>query len=145
MARRKRSRRHSVLGLVKFEEADPAAWADSMDRRLFQLAARMRVAEQALHAAMDELAQAEQRLSAQTKQKRPAWYAAAEGKEKQAGAALETIYRQIAETPAHTKVGLALKLQLVAMLYGENLDEGGDDTDIVSILLRSLITDVTDG
>lgn len=91
--------------------------------------------------ALPALQRAEQWLSTQIKQKHPAWYGAAEAKKKQAGDALETLYRQIAETPAHTKVGLALKLQLVAMLYGENLDEGRDDTDIVSILLRSLITD----
>jgi hypothetical protein len=68
----------------------------------------------------------------------------AEAKEKEAGAALEAIYRQIAEAPAHTKAGLAIKLQLVAMLYGENLEEGGGDTDVVSLLLRSLIADVID-
>ena len=147
---RKRPRRPPISGLVKFEEPHPSAWAGSRDAPLFQLTARMRVAEQALHAAMTELAQAEQRLSEVQKEeganrrRRPSWYVAAEAKEEAAGDALEMIYQQIAQTPAHTKAGLTIKLQLTAILYGENLEEGQDDADMVSILLRSLIGDVAE-
>ncbi|TAJ31624.1 MAG: hypothetical protein EPO64_02285, partial [Nitrospirae bacterium] len=90
---------------MKFEEPHPSAWAGSRDAPLFQLAARMRVAEQTLHAAMTELAQAEQRLSEAQKEeganrrRRPSWYAAAEAKEEAAGDVLEMIYQQIAQTP----------------------------------------------
>jgi hypothetical protein len=73
--------------------------------------------------------------------RRPSWYVAAEAKEEAAGDALELIYPQIAQTPAQTKAGLAVKLQLVAGLYGETLSEGVHDTDMVSQLLRSLLAD----
>ncbi|MDP2368145.1 hypothetical protein [Rhodoferax sp.] len=108
------------------------------------------MAEQALHAAMAELARAEQRLSEAQKEeganrrRRPSWYVAAKAKEEAAGDALELIHQQIAQTPAHTKAGLAIKLQLTAMLYGENLEEGQDGADMVSVLLRSLIGDVAE-
>lgn len=150
MARKKCRSRSSVPGLVTFEEPHPSAWAGSKDAALFQLAARMRVAEQTLHATMTELAQAEQRLSevqteeGSSRQRRPSWYAAAEGREEAAGDALELIYQQIAQTPAHTKAGLAIKLQLMAALYGETLSEAVDDSDMVSQLLRSLIVDTVD-
>ena len=149
MARRKRPKRSSVSGLVKFEEPHPSDWVGSGDAALFQLAARMRVAEQSLHAAMTELAQAEQRLSevqteeGSNRRRRPSWYVAAEAEEEAAGDALELIYQQIAQTPAQTKAGLAIKLQLVAVLYGETLSEAVDDTDMVSELLRSLIADTS--
>ncbi len=105
-------------GLVTFEEPHPSAWAGSKDSPLFQLAARMRVAKQTLHAAMTELAQAEHRLSeVQTegsqRRRRPSWYVAAGAQEEAAGEALELIYQKIVQTPAHTKAGLAIKLQLV--------------------------------
>jgi hypothetical protein len=131
MARRKRHSRPSVL--VTFEEPHPSAWADSKDSSLFQLAARLRSPSKNLHAAMTELAQAEQRLSeVQTegsqRWRRPSWYVAAEAKEEAAGNAIELIYQQIAQTPAHTKAGLAIKLQLVAELYGETLSSATRST-----------------
>lgn len=147
MARRKRRKRSSVPGLVTFEEPQTSDWAGSKDTALFQLAARMRVAEQTLYVAMTELAQAEQRLSEVQQEerpgrlRRPAWYVAAEAKEEAASDALELIYQQIAQTPAQTKAGLAIKLQLVAELYGETLSNADDDTDMVSLLLRSLLAD----
>lgn len=147
---RKRPRRPPISGLVKFEEPHPSAWAGSRDAPLFQLAARMRVAEQVLHAAMTKLALAEQRLSnvqkeeGSSRRRRPSWYVAAEAKDETAGNSLELIYQQIAQTPAHTKAGLAIKLQLTAMLYGENLEESQDGADMVSVLLRSLIGDVVE-
>ncbi len=134
---RKRPRRPPISALVKFEEPHPSAWAGSRDAPLFQLAARMRVAEQILHAAMTELARAEQRLSEVQKEegakrRRPSWYVAAEAKEEAAGDALEMIYQQIAQKSAHTKAGLAIKLQLTAMLYGENLEEGQEGLKIAN-------------
>lgn len=145
MARRKRPRRLSVPGLVKFDEPSPAAWANSRDGRLLRLAARMRVAEQALHAAMDELAQAEQRLSAAARTGRtgkPAWFVAATRNEEVAGEVVEQFYREIAGVRAHTKAGLAIKLSLAVELYGETVDEPDDESDMVSVLLRSLMMDV---
>src|SRR5688572_6263279 len=100
MAGRRRPRRHSVSGMVKFEEVGPAAWGTSKDAPLFQLMARMRVAEQALHGAMDELAQAEQRLAElpETRRaaRRPVWFTSAVQKEQAAGDALEQVYEAIA-------------------------------------------------
>jgi hypothetical protein len=133
---------------VKFEESRPSARADNKDAALFHVAARLRVAEQALNAAMTELAQAELRLAdvqaeaGPGRRRRPPWYIAAEAKEEAAGDALELIYQQIALTPAHTKAGLAIKLQLTAMLYGENLGDHGN-ADMVSQLLQSLIADTS--
>lgn len=148
MAHRKRPRRHSVPGMVKFGEADPAAWAGSKDAPLFRLAARLQMAEQALHGAMDELAEAERRLSelptVDRTSRPPAWFTAAIQSERLAGEALEKIYDQVAQARAHTKAGLAIKLRLLAELYGGTLDEESDETDLVSVLVDSLIADVSD-
>lgn len=149
MARRKRPRAGSPPDLVRFEE--PKGTPTGPDASLIQLARRMRVAEQALDEAMDELAEAERRFAALPEVERrsrrtPAWFTAARDREGAAGDALESIYRQIAQTPARTKTGLALKLQLVALLFGENADEARDDegADMVSYLIQSLIADVTE-
>lgn len=148
MAKRKRPRRLSVPGLVKFEEPDPAAWAGSRDAPLLRLVARMRVAEQALHNAMDELAQAEQRLSqlpaVDRTSRQPPWFTAAVQGEQVAGDALEKIYDQITQARAHTKAGLGIKLRLLAELYGGTFDEVPDETDLVSVFIDSLIADVSD-
>src|SRR5258708_40309000 len=125
MACQKRPGRRSVSGLVRFEEPNSTTHSDAT---LFQLAGRMRVAEQAFHEAMDGLALAEQRFAALPEQEkrarqRPAWLVAAQDREATAGDALETIYRQLAETPAESKFGLAMKLQIIVVLYGENAGE----------------------
>lgn len=147
MAKRKLPRRLSVPGLVKFGEADPGAWAGSKDATLFQLAARMQVAEQALQDAMDELGQAERRLSDlvtdRPPARQPAWFVAIARKEQAAGDALEQVYQQIARTRAHTKEGLGIKLRLLAALYGGISDETADEADMVSLLINSLIEDAT--
>lgn len=147
MVRKNRPARRFVSELVRFEEPAPADWGSSPDGPLFQLAARLRLAEQALDTAMSELAGAEQRLSrtekGSSRRKPPSWFGAAEAKEQAAGDALELIYQQIARTPAHTKAGLAIKLQLTATLYGENLDEDKGGIDMVSQLLQSLIADTS--
>lgn len=145
MSRRRRLSRSSIVTATTFEKGDSAAPEQSKDWQLLRLAARMRAVEQTLQAATDEVAQAEQRLSSarKTRPLRPARYIAVVAKEKKAGATLEFFYRSIAQSSAHTRAGLAIKLQLAAMLYGDNLEGAGDDTDLVSQLLRSLITDVT--
>jgi hypothetical protein len=148
MARKKRRRRSSTSTLVRFENSPFSTRAGNNDAALFHLAARMRVAEQTLNAAMTALATAEQRLlegrteERSGRRKRLSCHIAAEAKEEAAGNALEVIYQQIAETPAHTKAGLAIKLQLTAMLYGENLEDHGN-ADMVSQLLQSLIADTS--
>lgn len=151
MARRKRPRRAPISRLVKFEEPHPSSWAGSRDAELFQAAAKMRVAEQELNTAMDELSLAEQRLSDLPKNKRtlgrggrPAWFVAAVEKEQAAGHALESIYQQITRLRAHTKPGLAIKLRLLAELYGEVAGDLSDDSDMVSVLLGSLLQDVSE-
>lgn len=147
MTRRKRRWRPSVSPLVRFEEPHPSTRASDKDAALFHLAAKVRHAEQTLHTAMAQLAQAEQRLSEvqaeERRRRRPSWYVAAEAEEEAAGNALELIYQQVVQTPAHTKAGLAIKLQLAATLYGETFSEGTDDADMVSQLLRSLIADTS--
>jgi hypothetical protein len=123
----------------------------SRDAALFELAARLLGADQAHAAAMTKLARAEQRFAAMAAPKkrgrrRPAWLAAAQERETATGDALEVIYYQIAQTPARTKAGLAIKLRLVALLYGETVDEPCQegDPDLVARLLRSLMSDVAD-
>ena len=147
MAKRKRPRRHSVPGMVKFEEPDSAAWVGNKDGPLLRLAARLSVAEQALDAAMDELERAEQRLSAARANRpaKPSWFVAAAQKEEAAGEAVEQLYREIGRVRAHTKAGLAIKLRLAAQLYGDMVDEAGDESDAVFVLLHSLLADVDEG
>ena len=45
---------------------------------------------------------------------------------------------------AHTKPGLAIKLRLLAELYGEAVGGPSDDSDMVSVLLSSLIEDMSE-
>lgn len=115
---------------------------------MFQLAARLQVAEQALHDAMDELAKAEQRLAelpeARQAARRPVWFTSAVQKEQAAGDALELVYEAIAQARAHTKPGLALKLKLLAELYGQSLDQADEEPDLVSVMIDSLIEDVSE-
>jgi len=151
MARRRTPRRKSVPGLVRFEEPKSSTGRTGPDAALFQLAARLRVAEQAHDEAMSELALAEQRFAAMSEEekrahRRPAWFIAAQEREASTGDALEVIYGQIAQTPAQTKTGLAIKLQLASLLYCGNVNEAGDDedADMVSQLIHSLIADVTE-
>jgi hypothetical protein len=93
----------------------------------------MPVAEQALHDAMDELAQAERRLSELPRKRRPArrpaWFVAAVRKGQAAGDALEQVYQQIAQARAQTKAGLGIKLRLLVALYGETSDGTADEPD----------------
>ena len=138
-----RSRR-TGSGLVP----EPARFkADAQtDARLLRLAKRMRSAEHALQAAMEELAGSERRLSerstAKGSNRPPAWYATAVRRERAEAAALEEIYKAIARARARTRSGLAIKVRLLATLYGEVLDQGPDPSDMVSVMIHSLLTDV---
>lgn len=150
MARSKRPRApRSAPGRGKLDEVPSARVGNDDD--LFRLAARMRVAEQDLHAAMDQLARAERRLSESRRDRRttghigrPAWFLAAVRKEQAAGDTVEQVYRQIARSRAHTMPGLAIKLRLLADLYGQVLGEPPDESDTVAVLLHSLIEDVSE-
>ena len=141
MARRKRTGGGPVPELARFVPADSPS-----DARLLLLAERMRSGERALQAAMDELAVAEQRLSEWRKTKGsgrpPPWYGAAVRRELTVGAALEEIYKAIARSRARTRSGLAIKLRVLAMLYGEVLDQGPNQSDMVSVMIHSLLSDV---
>lgn len=141
MARRKRTGGGPVPELAGFKPAD-----SQTDARLLWLAERMRSGERALQAAMDELAAAEQRLSQWRRTKRtgrpPAWYGAAVRRERTAGAALEGTYKAIARARARTSSGLAIKVTVLATLYGEVLDRRPDQSDMVSVMIHSLFKDV---
>lgn len=150
MARRRRPGRKTVPRPVRVEGPGPIG-RTSRDAALFELAARLRGADQTHAEAMTELARAEQRSAeiAEPKKRcrrRPAWLAAAQIRETATGDTLEVIYGQVAQTPARTKAGLAIKLRLVALLYGENVDEHCEegDPDLIARLLRSLLIDVAE-
>jgi hypothetical protein len=115
------------------------------DARLLRLAERMQSAEPALQAAMEELAGAERRLSERPRKRggrRPVWYDAAVRRERIAGVAVEEIYKAIARARAHTRSGLALKVRVLAMLYGEVPGQGPDQSDLMSVMIHSLLKDV---
>jgi hypothetical protein len=143
VARRKRTGSGLVPELARFKPADSQS-----DTRLRRLSERTRSAERALQIAMDELAAAEQRLSGWRRSKGsgrpPAWYVAAVRRERTAGAALEEIYKAIARARARTRSGLAIKVRVLATLYGEVLDQGPDRSDMLSVMIHSLLTDVSE-
>jgi hypothetical protein len=143
MARRTRARRAPGPGQVNFNAADGQS-----DSRLLELAERMWSAERAHQAAMDELAAAERRLLEKPRSegggRRPVWYGEAVRREQRAGTALDDIYKTIARVPAHTKSGLAIKVTVLATLYGEDVEEGPDQSDLVSVMIDSLLKDVTE-
>lgn len=114
------------------------------DARLLQLSEKMRAAEHALQAAMDGLARAERRLSEEPRKggRRPAWYTAAVRHEREAGDILEDVHKRVASVRARTAAGLAIKVGLLATLYGQALGQGPDESDMVSVLIDSLVKDV---
>jgi hypothetical protein len=121
--------------------------AETEDAKLLRLASTMKMVERELHAAMDRLESAEKRLSQlpgtkRARGRRPAWYLAAVQKERITGKNLERTYHQIARVRAKTKVGLAIKVRLLADLYGELV---GSPDDMMSVLLKSLLEDLTEG
>ena len=142
MAGKKRLERGPLPEQLKLSAVDGQS-----DARLLRLAETMRLAEQTLQAAMEELANAEQRLSQTPRKKggrRPGWYDAAVRRERKAGAALEDIYKAMMRVRARTRPGLAIKVTVLATLYGEVLEQGPDQSDMVSVMIHSLLTDVSD-
>jgi hypothetical protein len=139
MARRTRSPIH--------EQAKVNAADSRIDGPLLRLTGRMQSAECVLQAAMEKLAAAEQRLSERPRTKRsgrrPAWYSAAVRRERQAGTALDKIYKAIARARACTRSGLGIKVRVLAKLYGEVLDQGPDQSDMVSVMIHSVLKDVS--
>lgn len=148
MARWTRLPPRSPRGLVDFEEAQTSQDLAGPDSALVELARKMRLAEQALHDAMDDLAQTEHRFaelrrSGHQPRGQPDWLVAAQDRERQTGAALEDLFQRIAMTPAQTNVGLRLKVQLVVTLYGESHDDQENDADLLLRLLESLLGDLS--
>lgn len=140
MARRKRTRHGPAPEIASLKVPDSQS-----DARLLRLAERMRLAERALQTAMEELAGAEQRLLEKRGKgggRQPFWYCAAVRRERTAGVALEKIYKTIARARARTRSGLAIKVTVLATLYGEVLDRRPDQSDTVSVMIHSLFRDV---
>ena len=149
MVRRKMPRRPSGSKVVRFDPSQQSTDATIPDAALFQLVREMRRAEQTFLEALDSLAEAEQRFAALPEHERrlhpnPPWLVAAQQREGAAGEGLEAIYRRIADTPTTSKVGLALKLQIVLLLYGEDVDDVTNSDDMVLILLHSLLNDLSE-
>lgn len=109
-------------------------------------------AEQVQRVAIDGLAEAEKRLFAlpvgRRKGEQPNSYLAAQRAEIAAGEAIEAVHRRIAKTPAVTKQRLAIKVRLLATAHGIDPDtrvtRPGEDDDLASCLIRSLIADLSD-
>jgi hypothetical protein len=141
MARKERTRGTPLRERAGFQAADRQG-----DARLLRLAKRMQEAEHALHAAMDELAVAERRLleGPEKGRRRPAWYTAAVRREREAGSILEDVYARITAGRARTTVGLAIKVRLLATLYGQVPGQAPDESDMVAVLIDSLLMDVSD-
>ncbi|WP_300782358.1 hypothetical protein [Enhydrobacter sp.] len=141
MARKKR-----MTGTPLRERAALQAADSQGDARLLRLAKRMQAAENALHAAMDELAGAERRLleGSRKGRRRPAWYTAAVRREREAGSILEDVYASITAIRARTAGGLAIKVRLLATLFGQTPGQAPDESDMVSVLIHSLLKDVAE-
>jgi hypothetical protein len=125
------------------------------DSAIFDLSASLVAAERRLATAMARLARAERRLAAVRNdccvdaavilgRDTPDWYRMAEADHEVAGGAVEAIYRRMATTPTRTREGLAIKLRVLATLYGEDLagPVDGDEADAFAHMLRSIIADV---
>jgi hypothetical protein len=106
----------------------------------------MQAAEDALQGAMDELADAERRFleAPRSGRGRPVWYRAAIRREREAGSDLEDVYKGIAGVRARTTPGLAIKVKLLAALYGQIPGQDPDESDMVSVLIDSLLKDVSE-
>jgi hypothetical protein len=120
------------------------------DADLFELAEELSGADHALQAAASKLACAERKLERTallTGRDLPAWFLACEEAEAAARAVFESLYEQIADTRAHTKAGLAIKLRLLAAFYADDptAASGDCDVDVGWRLLRSVIDDVSNG
>jgi multidrug efflux pump subunit AcrA (membrane-fusion protein) len=120
----------------------------SADRPLFELAEEAVAADQALQAAISELALAERRLQRTELlpgQDLPAWFVAREDAEAAARAFSISLYEQLANVRAKTRAGLAIKLRILSGLYSDDprLLEDELNLDLGQLLLNSIIDDVS--
>lgn len=125
-------------------------WARAtVDISLFELVDELSAARYELEAASARLSQAERRLArqptAEAKEPLPPWYEAAALAENAAYTLIKRVCGQIADMPARTKAGLAVKLRLLADMFAD--DEGAaskitDRADIGARLMKSIMFDV---
>jgi hypothetical protein len=120
-----------------------------IDTSLFELADELSAAVHELSAASARLSQAERRLARQpaadAKEPLPAWFEAAEAAESAASALIGRLCIQIANIPARTKAGLAVKLRLVAGVFSEDDSAAGrraGRSDVGERLIESIMLDV---
>jgi hypothetical protein len=146
--RKSLSRRRCLSGGIGGLAVSPYVVAHAVeDAELFDLAEELSGADHVLQAAATKLARAERKLERTTLvsgHDLPTWFLADEEDEAAARAVIDSLYEQIADTRAHTKAGLAIKLRLLAALYGDDPTAARDDceVDVGSRLLRSMIEDV---
>ena len=120
----------------------------SADQPLFELAEEAVAADQALQAAISELALAERRLQ-RTKllpqHELPEWFVAREDAEAAARAFSISLYEQLANMQAKTRAGLAIKLRILSGLYSDDPRPLEDelDFDLGQLLLNSIIGDLS--
>lgn len=115
------------------------------DSRLIDLARRMRLEEGALHDAMDRLAEAERQIASiakPTRERQLNQLTSAQEQEAVAVDYLEAIFREIASTPAQTKIGLEIKIQVACIVYGECVGDHENSDDLVLLLLKSILSDL---
>jgi hypothetical protein len=120
----------------------------SADQPLFELAEEVVAADQALQAAISELALAERRLQRTRllpEHDLPAWFVAREEVEAAARAFSVSLYEQIVSTPAKSRAGLAIKLRVLSGLYGDDPRPLKDefDLDLGQALLNSILDNVS--
>ena len=126
----------------------PKAAIGAIDDRVWAtLVHDLRIANEGWCAAMANLNEAERRYFALPRKKRrgpaPDWYLAAQHAEAEAAGLVEKLSFQVVRTRAPGQEGLALKVQLLAAAYGEDLKaDAVDAEDLVSGLIRSLPADL---
>jgi hypothetical protein len=140
---------HHLAGQELFITASPHAVSIALeDLPLFELAEELNAALHTFHAAASDLSRAERKLAQMERceaiRDLPEWFLSCEAREASARAVMDALYEQIAETPAHTKAGLSIKLRLVGAFYCNDPSPARDDvdSDAPSRLLGSIIDDV---
>jgi hypothetical protein len=149
MASRKRPSRTPLRRdpLITFDASLAPDVLTGPDARLIDLVRRMRLAEQALHDAMDALREAERRFASLPERLRrstrqPDWLTTAQDSEAAAMDQLDAIFREIARTPARSNIGLEIKVHLIRIVYGQSADDAENQDDMVLSLLASVIRDL---
>jgi uncharacterized membrane protein len=121
----------------------------AIDTSLFELADELSAAWHELNAASARLSQAERRLARQSavdaKEPLPVWFEAAEAAESAASALIGRLCIQIANTPARTKAGVAIKLRLLGDVFRDDDGAAGQTQSRNGLgerLMRSIMMDV---